>query len=333
MQVSLDAALVFFHRLPDTLQAPSLHPAYVQADAARASELTPVFFVYQNGDNFFYHAFHLAAVPGTAYRDIQSPYGYGGPVATVDDPAFLAEAWQAYSSWCEEHRVLAEFVRFHPLLENWRFFSGEAVADRETVWVYLKLPDLLASYEVRARTAIRKAVKQSLSVEWWAAKRFHEAFQPLYCATMEGLKASSFYFFPPEYFSRLAQWDGVHYAVSLYEGKVVAAAIFMQGPDILEYHLSAADEVGKKFGATNLLLHEAGLYGQRAGCSRLHLGGGVNADANNSLLFFKSGFSDRRASYKIGRKIHNPAAYLEMKSQWQAKTGRDSNRVMFYRES
>lgn len=332
MQVSFDAALASFHHLPAARQAPSLHPAYVQADAAR-SGLTPVFFVHQSGDNFFYHAFHLAVIPGTAYWDIQSPYGYGGPVANSDDPVFLAESWQAYSNWCREHQVLVEFVRFHPLLENWRFFSGEAMSDRETVWVDLKLPDLLASYEVRARTAIRKAIKQGLCVEWWAAERFHKSFQPLYSATMEGLKANGFYFFPPEYFSRLAQWDDARYAVSLHEGEVVAAAIFLQGPNILEYHLSAANGVGKKLGATNLLLHEAGLYGQQVGCSRLHLGGGANADANNSLLFFKSGFSDRRASFKIGRKIHHPEAYLEMKSQWQAKTGRDSNRVLFYREN
>lgn len=333
MQVSIDAALAFFHRLPEPLQAPSLHPAYVYADAARDSELTPIFFVYQRGDDFFYHAFHLATVPGTTHRDIQSPYGYGGPVATRDDPVFLAEAWQAYSDWCHKQQVLAEFVRFHPLLENWRFFSGEAMADRETVWVDLKLPDLLASYEVRVRTAIRKAIKHGLHVEWWTAGRFYEIFQPLYYATMAGLKATSFYFFPPDYFSRLGQWDGTRYAVSLHEGKVVAAAIFLQGPDMLEYHLSAADGVGKKLGATNLLLHEAGLYGQQAGCGRLHLGGGTSADPANPLLFFKAGFSDRRASFKIGKKIHDPAAYLEMKSQWQARTGRDSNRVMFYREN
>lgn len=333
MQVSFDAALAFFLRLPAHLQAPSLHPAYVQADAARDKDLAPVFFVHQREDDFFYHAFHLATVPGTSCRDIQSPYGYGGPVATIDEPAFLAEAWQGYASWCVEQRVLVEFVRFHPLLENWRFFSGESMPDRETVWVDLKSPDLLASYDVRARTAVRKAVKHGLTVEWWAAERFGEVFQPLYSATMEGLKASSFYFFPQEYFNRLAGWGGARYAACLHEGAVVAAAIFMQGPDVMEYHLSASDGAGKKLGATNLLLHEAGLYGQMAGCGKLHLGGGTDADAANSLLFFKSGFSTRRAVFRIGKNIHDPAMYQAMKAEWQQRTGRSSSRIMFYREN
>jgi hypothetical protein len=333
MQVSPTAARAFFHRLPATRQAPSLHPAYVQADATRDNEFSPVFFVYQNGGDFLYHAFHLAAIPGGAYHDIQSPYGYGGPVGSTDDPIFLAEAWQAYSNWCSEQQVLAEFVRFHPLLDNGRFFSGTLIEDRATVWVDLKLPDLLASYQVRARTAIRKAIKQDLRVEWWPAERFYPTFKPLYYAAMKSLSASSFYFFPPEYFSQFAQWECTQHAVCLHEGEVIAAAIFLQGTNILEYHLSATNEMGKKLGATNLLLHKASLYGQQAGCCQFHLGGGSNAEAHNSLLFFKSGFSDQRASFNIGKKIHDPTAYLEMKSQWQAKTGRNSSRVLFYREN
>lgn len=333
MRVSPDVAAAVFHRLPGALQAPSLHPAYVQADTSRASDLAPVFFVYEHGGEFLYHAFHMAAVPGSPYQDIQSPYGYGGPVATSEDPEFLAQAWQNYSDWCCEQRVIAEFVRFHPLLRNWRFFSGDVLHDRETVYVDLKLPDLLSSYGIRARTAVRKATKQGLHLEWWPAEEFNEIFQPLYYATMGSLKASSFYFFPATYFEQLDRWDSVHRAVCLYGNQPVAAAIFLQGSEILEYHLSAANDVGKKLGATNLLLHEAGLFGQKAGLGQLHLGGGTTAESGNSLLFFKSGFSAARASFKIGRRIHDPAVYLELKSQWQKKTGSSGNRVLFYREN
>ena len=61
------------------------------------------------------------------YLDITSAYGYGGPLVSTPDggPAdatrrvrllglFRAE----FSAWCREQRIVSEFIRFHPLLEN-----------------------------------------------------------------------------------------------------------------------------------------------------------------------------------------------------------------------
>ena len=51
------------------------------------------------------------------YGDIGSPMGYGGPAAAGETPpvhAFL----DAYESWCSENRIVATFVRFHPVFAN-----------------------------------------------------------------------------------------------------------------------------------------------------------------------------------------------------------------------
>src|SRR5581483_11881257 len=124
---------------------------YVIADSKR-SDLLPRFFVYSSGGECFYHGVQMGRVVGTEFFDLQSAYGYGGPLSSSDATSFLEEAWRNYRTWCEANRVLAEFVRFHPLLENWRFYWGEVVSDRETVWIDLTRPDTLAEFAVRART-------------------------------------------------------------------------------------------------------------------------------------------------------------------------------------
>jgi len=130
LSISIGSTRQVFARLDPALQAPSLHPDYVCADALRDPNLRPDFFVFQDGGEVCYHSVHLSQAPGTELYDAQSHYGYGGPVASTPHEAFLSEAWSAYRTWYKERRVLAEFIRFHPLLENWRFYEGEVIDNR-----------------------------------------------------------------------------------------------------------------------------------------------------------------------------------------------------------
>lgn len=331
MQVSADEAIVFYRRLNTSQQAPSLHPAYLLADAQRSASLTPCFFVYQAGEHFYYHAFQMKAVPGTDFFDIQSPYGYGGPVATTAAPAFLNEAWAAYFHWCQGNNILVEFIRFHPLLENWRYFSGEALDDRQTVWIDLATSsEPLSGYLTRVRTAVRKAARLGLRVEWWDSPAFMAVFPQLYEDTMQALGADDSYFFPAAYYEQLTGSELARLAICRDDTSIHAGAIFLAGLEIVEYHLSASSPAGKTLGATNLLLHEAVCWARQAGKKRLHLGGGTNPDPRNPLFFFKAGFSDRRAHFKIGKKVHQPVAYAAMREDWESHAGRRSNRILFY---
>lgn len=331
MQVSADEALIFYRRLNARWQIPSLHPAYLLADAQRSTRLTPCFFVYQAGRHFYYHAFQIGAVPGTNFFDIQSPYGYGGPVATTTAPAFLNEAWSAYSRWCQGNNILVEFIRFHPLLENWRYFSGETLDDRQTVWIDLATPsEPLSGYLTRARTTVRKAIKNDLRVEWWVSSAFMRVFPQLYEDAMLALGADESYFFPTAYCEQMMVSELARLAICRDDNNIYAGAMFLVGPEIVEYHLSASSSAGKKLGATNLLLHEAVCWARHAGKKRLHLGGGTNIDPENPLFFFKAGFSDHRAHFKIGRMIHQPVAYDAMKKDWENHVGYCNNRILFY---
>ncbi|MFZ8281143.1 hypothetical protein ACO1KQ_14480, partial [Staphylococcus aureus] len=59
-----------------------------------------------------------AARPGIC--DIETVYGYTGPLANGAAPDFLERAWRGFAQWVRDQGVVSEFCRFHPLLETER---------------------------------------------------------------------------------------------------------------------------------------------------------------------------------------------------------------------
>ena len=39
--------------------------------------------------------------------DIESAYGYGGPLSNTDDDEFLKQCFESFSNWCLEQNVVA----------------------------------------------------------------------------------------------------------------------------------------------------------------------------------------------------------------------------------
>jgi hypothetical protein len=327
----LEAARRAYARLSPALRLPSLHPDYVRADACRGTDLRPAFFLYDEPGQTYYHPLHLAPVPETDWQDAQSAYGYGGPLASTDEPGFLDRAWRAYLDWCRERRVLVEFVRFHPLAENWRYHRGEVRDNRQTVWVDLTLDDLLGSYQTLRRRQVRKALQSGLRVSWDEGDGFLAQFLPLYESMLRRNSADEFYAFPAAYYEAVLGLDVVQRAVCWRGEEAVAAGLFFAGPEVFEYHLGAASDAGQQLGAMTLLLHEAAVRARGLGCRRYHLGGGTDGSPKNPLLFFKSGFSSRRAAFRTGSHAHDAVGYGQLRADWQRRHGSAPKYVLFYR--
>lgn len=331
MLVSMDTARRKLEQWTGPAMAPGLYPVCVAADAVRDQDIIPVFFLYEENDQFFYHGVHLAPIKGTSFFDLQSPLGYGGAVSTTDNRLFLARAWRAYEDFCRQNLVLAEFIRFHPLMNNWKYYNGKVHYNRETVWIDLTAGNPLDSYRGRARTAVRKAMKNGLRVEWWSKEQFIRVFPGMYNELMRELQADPIYFLPVDYFEFLLNWEQAHMAVCLLDGQVQAAAIFLQQDTLLEYHLSASTSQGKKWNANQLIIHEAVLMGQGRGCRVLHLGGGSDNHPNNPLFFFKAGFSPHRTGYRIGTRICLKNEYDRLQREHQAGHHSLPKKFLFYR--
>lgn len=331
MEVKFDIAVKIYESLRSELKSPSLHPKYVVADSLRSPDLKATFFVYSEKNSIFYHAFHMVEIPGMEYVDIQSPYGYGGPIVSSEDPTFFNRAYAVYESWCNKNKVLVELIRFHPLLKNSEYYSGVVTADRHTVWLQLDAPDLLAAYKTRVRTAIRKALAENLIVKWVDADSFYKIFPQLYWDTMAQSNASEFYYFNDAYFSKLLYFENTRFAVCFKGRDPIAAALFLIDNQIMEYHLSASTLAGKKYAATNLILHEAALLGKGRGCKALHMGGGKQNCSDCGIFFFKAGYSKDRGIFKLGYKIHDVSVYSAFKKSWQNTHNKKAKHVLFYR--
>jgi len=328
--VDQQAAQALFDALPAEMRWPTLSPAYVAADANRDPALLPVFMASRQGDGFLMHAVHESPVAIVAGCDWQSAYGYGGPIAHGLDADGWQRAWRGLDTLAAQRRVVAEFVRFHPMTANHAHYPGTVSEDRAVCAIDLSSGDMLASYSGRARTAVRKAQRLGLQATWETPEDACALFPDFYRSSMREIGADEHYLFGDSYFESVLRLPGARVLQVAHGGERVSMGLFLFGPKQVEYHLSGTTPAGRQAGATNLLLHIAAEAGQAAGCSALYLGGGTSASADDPLLRFKASFAPAGLSFRIGHRIHDPAAYARLRAAYPALAS-GSRRVLFYR--
>lgn len=329
MLASLEEAQEAFCELPAYMQLPTLSPAYCAADASRDSRIRPKYLLYRADGGVLLHSVHECDVPGGG-TDWQSPYGYGGPVSTRLSDAASARAWNHFDRYAQACATIAEFVRFHPLADNHRGYPGTVREDRAVVAIDLRVPDLLASYSVRARNTLRKAWRAGLSAEWSDGQALRERFAALYLDSMRRIGAAPFYHFGEAYFRSILGLPGSRVLAVNLKDRLIAAAILLFGPSVVEYHLSASSPEGRDLGATNLLLHEVACRAKAEGLERFYLGGGTDSSPENPLLRFKASFAMPCATFRFGYRILDPDRYERLREQFQHQAA-GARRVLFYR--
>ncbi|MDD3118663.1 MAG: GNAT family N-acetyltransferase, partial [Victivallales bacterium] len=174
------------------------------------------------------------------------------------------------------------------------------------------------SYHAKNRNMIRKAEKDGISCR---ASEDWSTFRRQYRATMDRLKATSQYYFPPEYYTILRRGFGSAGSCRLLEavreGKSIASLLLLLYDNFAHYHLSARDQETTRPGTVNLLLDYAIRTAIAAGARTMHLGGGISQD--DSLMRFKAGFSPQRGKFHIGCQIHNDPVYRAVCRAWAQK--------------
>ncbi len=287
-------------------------------------------FSCESGGRAWVYAFLLQPIKPIGERglegpwfDIETAYGYGGPVANTDDGVFLAEAHEAFREWCREQGVVAEFVRLHPLLRNERWLDPavEVAHDRQTVSLNLADFDMThLPFDSGTRYMLRRAERLGIKVHAQAAGEGSFArFRTLYDRTMDRLLADDYYRFGDDYFAGLCDLvaDSGLLLAAEQAGEWAAAAVFLKGPTWLHYHLSASDPDKRLPGAINLLLCAAAERGRKEGLTRLHLGGGRTRSSEDSLLAFKRCMGTDSHSFYVGKRIHNAGAYVYIRELWE----------------
>lgn len=269
--------------------------------------------------------------------DLESAYGYGGPIANTDDRAFARAAFDLFCDVQRERGGIACFTRFHPLLDNVSLVSERCQVqfDRHTVAMDLTLDEeQIWKTEVhpKHRTAIRRAKDAGLSVAVDREMARLGEFIELYECTMRAVGASPFYFFPTSYYESLRDTLGDHAFLAnvMLEDRVVAGALFMHYGDYGHYHLSGSirDYLGTN--PNTFLLYEISRMFKEQGIRYFHLGGGSDTTEDNSLLRFKRRFAARTCDFWIGKAILDARSYDRACDRWHREYGESMGMYSHY---
>src|SRR5574340_243531 len=142
---------------------------------------------------YFFHVFSKKPITGTQYFDIEPFLGYFGPITNSTDNEFVSLAWRQYGEICREEGVIAELIRFNPLSQNHKQFSGasvDIVYAKEIVIVDCEKneQDQLLKYKEVTRKQIRKA--SNYCQTRILGKRCIQDFRELYYSALKGLLQS-----------------------------------------------------------------------------------------------------------------------------------------------
>lgn len=279
-------------------------------------------------------------VGGGNFYDIQGAYGYNGIITSSEDETFIKSFHESFDAWCQENNIVAEFSRFHPLLNNQVLASPQMTTlySRKTVKLNLQpsVDDIWKTQiSSKNRNLIRRAEKEGVVI---VESNNYEQFQKLYDQTMENVGAEEFYFFPKSYYDCFQKSLGENATLcfAVCGGKTIAGSLFMFCHDYAHYHLSGRDKEYSRIPAGNLLLWYGIQKAKARGCKWFHFGGGTSSDDNDSLLHFKQNFSREQGEFWIGKRIHNQEIYNEVVRQWQQKYpesfAKNSKMLLGYRE-
>ncbi len=314
----------FLARLGGDAQDIYFDPRYLDLCAGKDAHVEA--FGYEEGGEIFFmpylkYAVNPAYSKAKAY-DVESPYGYSGPLSTSMENGFLARAWEHFSQHCRQNAIMAAFIRFHALLENHRLIVALGI-ERSNPVVVLDLgqtgEEIWQGYSPNTRTHLRRAQKKDVTVRQVTGREGLRAFQKVYYKTMDRLKAREYYYFDDVYFDKIARDLEGHYAVFLasVDEVVIAGALVWLSSSRAYYHLSANLEEYKDHSAPSLLRHEAIMACKQGGMKQILFGGGKSPDPNDPLFLFKKGFSRETADFFVGKFVFIEELYQNACRAWE----------------
>lgn len=276
------------------------------------------------------------------YYDIQGVYGYNGPLYDSFDKDLINAFKSELNEYCNSNNIIAEFTRFHPLLNNHLGTDNyyNVIVDRKTASVNLQnnYSDVKKSFSSSTRRNIKKAENNNLAVcVHKGSYPLKKEFIELYLHTMERVNSNKYLKFNEKYFSTLfTEVKPIQFTVK-YENKVIASSIVLYGNEFLHYHLGASHTEYLEYRPNDFLFDKMIKYGIDNNFKKLHLGGGNTSSSNDGLLRFKKGFSNESLNeFCIGKKIYSDKVYKNVIRQFKKenpdKYVRLSNKLLCYRE-
>lgn len=322
-----------YSALPPESREPYFHACWSAASGAWEHADPEAILHRPSVDKTFLYPFlnHPLPFAGTGHHDIQTPYGYGGPLFAGDWSASEKIATlTALAGTLRARGAIAEFIRCHPDLidpEDLAAAGYTTFQVRTNVECALKsAEDFTQAWHSAARRNLRKAIASGLS--WRVSEDGNaedlKAFHRLYLATADRLAMGAHYRFDRAYPQGILTTPVARLIIVEAPGAPalspipIAAAIVLLSDHRAYYHLGASDFAFQQLRPNDFLYYAMASLAQRHGCAKIAWGGGTTNDPEDSLLRFKSHFGAiRRPVYCAGR-ILNAEAFAHQQSQWRA---------------
>ncbi len=318
-------------------------PEYHLAYSLRIKHSTAQLWHFTSGGEHFIYPFLLTPVmiaeKPTGYYDISGIYGYTGPMATTDSADFLKAAWQAFDAYAAEQKIIAEFVRFSPFNNNQTCAHPGTTVEANRTLAASFLPDtqeeLLKLLGSKTRNMLRKAEKEGLTARELPLPEYLPAFRQLYEETMGRNNAPEFFWYDDAYWKHMLALgkDGLRLFGAFTGDSLVATSMVVVHGKCGLYHLGASIMEYARLGAGNLSLFAMSCALMESGVKFINMTGGRSTAADDPLLLFKKSNATGTATFYIGKRIVDAAAYAHIGDEWKRHTGSapDAAKIIFWR--
>lgn len=266
------------------------------------------------------------------YYDLVTPYGYGGPVIhwTNDKEKLIQAYMDDFGRYTEKEHIIAEFVRFHPILGNGVDFKEvyKSIFDRKTVGTNLTYDDVVAKeFSKHKRKDIRKALKNpEIRYEVTENPSTLQDFLKIYYSTMDRDKADDYYYFKPDYFQTMLEKFREHITAGrVFLGdQLIAMGVYFRYGKYLHAHLSGTLSEYLDYSPANILKYALAVYGHENGYEVIHYGGGTSRSPENGVYKFKKEFGkNTEFDFYIAKKVWNEEIYKQICSTVGADVNSD----------
>lgn len=240
------------------------------------------------------------------FYDITTPFGYGGPLMNNrNDLAELTASFRAaFVDYCRQERIIAEYIRFHPLTGNVAYFSEE-----------LDLYPVYETYTLDLGAAMTERKKDAtIFVKKLGTVRHLFEFLILYYSTIRRReKTHSFYFFTNDYFETLVSAFGPDlHLFGAYKGEKLMAASYVLASD-RKLFLLVEGSLGKEGEpAMEQLLLTISDWAIENDFDNFHIGGDDQLDELQESFFKKNLSPESAREFYIGRKIFDHPTFRRL---------------------
>ena len=258
-------------------------------------------------------------VDGATWYDLITPYGYGGPLilsCTGDRDALVRGFEEAFSVYCRKERIVSEFIRFHPLLENALDFKSvyDVIYCRHTVATNLGDYEdpFLSEFSKSCRKSVRRGLNQGITYEIVEKPDSLDGFLPIYYETMRRNRAERFYFFDKAYFDRCLELfrENIVLVNAVYEGKVISAEMYFVWGPYIHSHLAGTLDACLDLSPDYVIMYGIMEWGKKNGYRYIHTGGGTSNDPEDPLYLFKKKFGKNTDfDFYVGKRIWDQDIY------------------------